>query len=153
TLPGRTLEPILRRAPLPDWILMHFQGGGEGWTSPQLFKAAPAPKQAPDTEPGPAVTQRRQQVLADLKRRWDAPTLLTLARQRGGEPLVDNTPQLTANAANQLPQQAQANDYGKRWAYNSRIKNEALTQMEEPNPVRLGRQMVPLWLTGKDRSD
>jgi signal transduction histidine kinase len=153
--------PALVRAELPDWIMLHFQADGQGWQSPQLLASAEAVvKDSQSLLPPPEVTRKRQQMLADLKRRWDSAALLKLIPENGPPLEVADNALVQANTTN-TPQNAEAyakNEYEKRRIYNNRVKqdtyqSQAQQQMVRQPPVRektivrISRQMVPMWLT------
>jgi signal transduction histidine kinase len=157
--------PVLAREELPDWILLHFEASKQGWQSPQLLKL-PVPSPPPRAQmTGPGEVRRRELALEELKAHWHCQELLALVRQRKAE-LVANTSVLaTGNDGNELLQQAGntaqninpaqnfRGDYDKRLAVQSRrMQNTSTSPAREPVTVRLSRQLVPLWLAGRDGS-
>jgi signal transduction histidine kinase len=130
----------------PDWILMHFQAGNRDWTSPQLAIRGQAPN--------PALSRPRAQVLAELKEQWDSQSLLALIEERRPQPEVTNTAQIAVNSGSQQLQQGNQFDYDKRRNYQNRMKQEVNpAPLPERVTVHLGRQLVPVWLSGPGRPE
>jgi signal transduction histidine kinase len=99
--PGSVLEPSpLLSADLPDWILLHFQADQEsGWTSPQVLSKTLRERlqNAGSITPLVNVTERREQVLADLRRQVPPARLLTHPQLAGAQRTVRDHILLWAN--------------------------------------------------------
>jgi signal transduction histidine kinase len=144
--PGSVLEPSpLLSAELPDWMVLHFQTGASGWSSPQVLSAK-LREHLIDPKVGVAltnVTSTRQDLLDQLARHSPpADTLLTLARERSERMSVKDVAMLIKNddqAANTIPNQApdsqQQSIRGNENSYAGRVDQRNKVQKETQNPV------------------
>jgi signal transduction histidine kinase len=156
TGPGE--ESLLARSKPPDWILLHFQWDDKGWHSPQL--AGPGERKSAPTEasdPDRGKDGRRRRILAELGGLKDLKAMLARLHERGPQPLFnDNSVFVTAPSENQRGSQAAFTDFEKRLNRQSQVRNASVPKpIAAPRPVaiKLGRPMMPIWVTAADQTD
>lgn len=152
---GTVLEPSpLLTAPLPEWMLLHFQVDDAGWRSPQVVSTPlrqRLDRLSSSYLPGNATPAREAllrklareyppaEVLAAAQRRLDQPGLAELALQPGPNTSTANSLALNqaqvleTNALNNsspVPPQAAANEYLNRAGQASQLRSQKSTQVE-----------------------
>lgn len=131
--PGTVLEPSpLLSDELPEWMLLHFQVAGTGWSSPQVLSPTldQGLSNARVQAPLPNVTPARAGLLTELAGQVAPEALRTLVEQRGAQLTLTETALLPSKGSNYDVNPSYANPGPAQQQADVEYQNRALQRAQ-----------------------